>query len=171
MNSRIKTYSFLLITTVLTLLSQVSYAQTVGYTYKPLAAEGCDVRYSVSKQDTTFYIITTVSSDRLSFLKEPTMLLKTFDGEVIKLTGKSLGNSSTNGAGVVVGNVVVSSKNITSTAQFVVTPSQFETISKGIAKVRLSTTPIEHERTFNKDKIGAKLYELYLKQKDKDDNF
>lgn len=27
-------------------------AQTVGYTYKALAAEGCNMKYSVAKQDT-----------------------------------------------------------------------------------------------------------------------
>ena len=29
----------------------VSRAQTVGYSYKPLAAEGCSMKYSVTRQD------------------------------------------------------------------------------------------------------------------------
>ena len=46
-----------------------------------------------------------------------------------------------------------------------------EALKNGIANVRLSTTPYEHEREFKKDKIGKKLYEHYLKEKDKDSNF
>ena len=30
----------------------IAKAQTVGYTYKALAAEGCTMKYSVAKQDT-----------------------------------------------------------------------------------------------------------------------
>lgn len=42
----------------------VSRAQTVGYSYKPLAAEGCSMKYSVTRQDSVYYIIATVKSDR-----------------------------------------------------------------------------------------------------------
>ena len=48
-------------------------AQTIGYTYKALAAEGCNMKYSVAKQDTMYSIVATVRSDRMSFLSEPTM--------------------------------------------------------------------------------------------------
>ena len=41
-------------------IGHLSYAQTVSYTYKPLAAEGCSVTYSVARQDTTYYIIAIV---------------------------------------------------------------------------------------------------------------
>lgn len=36
---------------ILLTISYQSKAQTVGYTYKALAAEGCSVKYSVAKQD------------------------------------------------------------------------------------------------------------------------
>lgn len=162
--------SKLLVLCVFVLSAVATYAQTVGYTYKPLAAEGCSMKYSVAKQDTSYYIIATVKSDRLSFLKESTMLLKTFDGEVIKLQGVQIGNGAES-AGVVIGNIICPVTEINSTAQFRITPEQFETIKDGVAKVRLSTIPIEHERTFNKDKIGKKLYQFYLKQRDKDNDF
>ena len=42
--------------------------QTVGYTYKALAAEGCNMKYSVTKQDTMYSIVETVRSDRMNFL-------------------------------------------------------------------------------------------------------
>ena len=32
-------------------------------------------------------------------------------------------------------------------------------------------TPMNHECTFQKDKIGKKLYQFYLKEKKKDENF
>lgn len=145
-------------------------AQTVGYSYRPLAAEGCSVKYSVAKQDTAYYIIATVKSDRLNFLDESTMLLKTFDGEVIKLNGSRIGSGSET-AGILIGNIVFPETEISSTAQFKISPQQFELLKKGVAKIRLSTIPIEHERTFSKDKIGKKLYQFFLKQKDKDANF
>lgn len=155
---------------VLTMCSININAQTVGYTYRPLAAEGCNMKYSVVKQDTAYYIIATVKSDRLNFLKESTMLLKTFDGEVIKLYGSQIGSGSET-AGIVSGNIVLPVTEISSTAQFNISPQQFELLKKGVAKIRLSTIPIEHERTFAKDKIGKKLYQFFLKQKNKDNDF
>jgi len=44
-------------------------------------------------------------------------------------------------------------------------------LNEGVAKIRLSMTPMNHERTFKKDKIGKKLYQFYLKEKQKDENF
>ena len=152
------------------LLALTSKAQTVGYTYKPLAAEGCTMRYSISKQDTLYYIIATVKSDRLKFLKESTMMIRTFNGEVIKFEGALIDND-TQSVGVMSGNIMIPIAEISSTAQFIVTPIQLESLKVGVAKVRLSTIPITHERSFKKDKIGKKLYELYLKEKNKDDNF
>ena len=160
----------IILSIVLTMCSININAQTVGYTYRPLAAEGYNMKYSVAKQDTAYYIIATVKSDRLNFLKESTMLLKTFDGEVIKLYGSQIGSSSET-AGIVSGNIVLPVTEISSTAQFKISPQQFELLKKGVAKIRLSTIPIEHERTFAKDKIGKKLYQFFLKQKNKDNDF
>lgn len=145
-------------------------AQTVGYSYRPLAAEGCNMKYSVTKQDSVYYIIVTVRSDRLKFLKESTFLIKNFEGDVIKLQGDLIGNGSES-AGVMVGNMMLPVTEINSTAQFRIDPEEFELIKNGIAKVRLSTIPIEHERTFKRDKIGKKLYKFYLKAKSKADDF
>lgn len=97
-------------------------------------------------------------------------MLKTFDGDIIKLRGKVIGNGSETG-GIISGNIVIPVTAIYSTAQFKINPEQFELLNKGISKVRLSTTPIEHERTFKKDKIGKKLYQFYLKKKNQDNDF
>ncbi len=152
---------------VLCLLSGVCMAQTVGYSYKPLESGGGNVKFSVAKQDTVYSVVVTVKSDKLSFLKDPTMLLKNFEGKVIKLYGANI-DSGSETAGFFVGGFMLPLTEKISTAQFRITPEQFEDLKNGIAKIRLSTTPIEHEREFRKDKIGKKLYALYLKQRDKE---
>ena len=145
-------------------------AQTIGYTYKALAAEGCNMKYSVAKQDTMYSIVATVRSDRMSFLSEPTMKIRTFSGKYLELKGTVIGNGSQS-AGIISGNVVIPVTEISSTAQFRITPQQFEILNEGVAKIRLSMTPMNHERTFKKDKIGKKLYLSYQKEKQKDENF
>ena len=145
-------------------------AQTVSYSYKPLAAQGCYMKYGVTKQEASYYIIATVRSDRMNFLNEPTMKIRTFNNDVITLYGVSLANGSSS-AGIISGSIVIPITEIYSTAQFKITPEQFEIIKNGISKIRLSMTPMNHERTFKKDKIGKKLYKFYLKIKNQDDNF
>lgn len=144
--------------------------QTVGYSYKVLAAEGCNMKYSVSKQDTIYLIVVTVRSDRMNFLNEPTMKVRTFTSKYLELRGTVIGNGSQS-AGIISGNIVIPVTEISSTAQFPITPQQFEILNEGVAKIRLAMTPINHERTFKKDKIGKKLYQFYLKEKQKDENF
>ena len=145
-------------------------AQTVDYTYKPLAAEGCNVKYSVANNDSSYFIVVTVRSDRMYFLSEPTMKIRTSNGEVFTFEGTVIGDGNES-FGVVSGNMVIPITGIISTAQFKVMPEQFELIKMGISKIRLSMTPMNHERTFKRDKIGKKLYEFYLRLKNQDDDF
>ena len=152
------------------IISYQSNAQTVGYTYKALAAKGCNMKYSVAKQDTMYSIVATVRSDRMNFLSEPTMKIRTFSGKYLELKGTVIGNGSQS-AGIISGNVVIPVTEISSTAQFWITPQQFEILNEGVAKIRLSMTPMNHERTFKKDKIGKKLYQFYQQEKQKDENF
>lgn len=147
----------------------LSFAQSVSYTYKPLAAEGCSVMYTVAKQDSSYYIVVSIKSDRFQFLKETTMMLRNFNNEVLKLEGKHISDGSETG-GIVAGNMVIPVTELSTTAQFPITPEQMEFFSNGIAKIRITAIPMNHERTFKKDKIGKKLY-TYLKKitEDKDD--
>lgn len=146
-------------------------AQTVRYLHKPLSAEGCHVEYNVSKQDSLYYIIATVTSDRLVFLDNPTMKIRTFKDDVITLEGDAIGNRNGASFGYSFGNVGISESEIKSTAQFYITPDLFLLLKDDVAKVRLSMRPMNHERTFKKDKIGVALYQLYLDAKNKDENF
>lgn len=151
-------------------IATVVNAQTVGYTYRALAAEGCNMKYSVSKQGDSYSIVATVRSDRMVFLGNPTMKIRTFNDSLLELPGVVIGGGSES-AGIVSGNIVIPVTEIKSTAQFSITPEQFEILKEGVAKIRLSMTPMNHERTFKKDKIGKKLYQFFQKEKTKDDNF
>ncbi len=145
-------------------------AQTVSYTYKPFAAEGCSMKYSVVKKDSSYFIVATVSSDRMYFLSEPTMKIRTFNGDVCTFEGVVIGNGNES-IGVVTGNIVIPVSSILSTAQFKVTPEDLEKIKSGVSKIRLTMSPMNHERTFKKDKIGKKLYKYYLDLKNQTDDF
>ena len=156
--------------TVMLLVFSLTKAQTVRYSYKPLAEEGCSVSYSIAQQDSLFYLFVTIKSDRFKFLNSPIMKLKTFNNSVLTLNGKSLGDGTTS-AGIVIGNMVLPISELQTTAQFQITESQIEMLNEGISKVRITAIPINHERTFKKDKVGKKLYKLYLKKKKEVEDF
>jgi len=159
-----------LLIALFTFLTVAASAQDVGYTHKLLTSEGCRLKYSVVKQDSSYYIIANVRSERFCFLNEPTMKIRTFNDEVITLKGMVIGSGSQS-AGIISGNIIIPVTEISSTAQFPVTTDEFEMLNNGISKIRLSMTPTDHERTFKKDKIGKKLYQFYLKAQADDDNF
>ena len=67
--------------------------------------------------------------------------------------------------------MVIPVTEISSTAQFEISEVQLALLNKGVLKVRLSTTPIEHDKNFKKDRIGKELHQFYLKKKKQDDSF
>ena len=156
---KINRRTILLLALLLTSLSGL--AQTVGY-----KASGCSIKCGVARQDTTYYVTVMLKSDKFAFLNEPVMMLKTFDDQVIKLQGTNIGNSTKSEGGVVVGYAYLSETKILSSAQFKITAEQLELLNTGVAKIRLSTSPFELEKTFKKDKVGKKLYEFFTKYKD-----
>ena len=145
-------------------------AQSVAYTYKPLAAEGCHVEYSPSWQDGKPYLIVSVRSDRMKYVANPVILLKTTSGDIIKLEGTPLDVSSQS-AGIVSGNIVIPVQEFNASAQFPITEEQIKLLRKGIVKVRITLIPMNHERTFNKDKIGKKLFNGFIETKIMNDDF
>ena len=169
-NKMAKAYRYILTLIISLTFVGNSFAQTVGYSYKLLAKEGCEMKYCVAKQDTSYYIIATVTSDKMRFLSDPTMKIRTFNDEVITISGILLGNDSKT-SGFLYGNFVIPITEKSSTAQFKITPQQFEELNNGVSKIRISMTPMNHERTFKKDKIGGKLYKFYQKAKAQDDDF
>lgn len=137
-------------------------AKSVKYTHKALASEGCQVSYSVALQDSQPTIVVSVKSDRLIFGDSPTLLLRNFEGEILKLEGQSL-QSRTETSGFVVNNIIVPVSELNAIAQFPVDIDAIPFFESGISKVRLSTIPITHEKNFSKDKIGMYLYKGLIK--------
>lgn len=136
-------------------------SKSVSYLHKPLAAEGCEVTYSVVQQDSELDIVVTVKSDRLVFGDYPTLLFKNFDGETLRLEGINVqANANKHTSGIIVNNLIlpVSSTEITAIAIFPVNPEDIQFFKSGITKVRLTTIPIVHEKDFSWDKIGEYLY-------------
>lgn len=152
------------------LFSVTAIAQKVSYTYRPLAAEGCNMQYSIAKHDSAYYIIATMTSDNMTFINNPIFLIKTFKGDVISLKGEKMGDRQES-TGLVMNNMILPLAELSSSAQFNITEDQLEKFKDGISKVRLSSQPYEHEREFKKDKIGKKLYSFYKKIKSAHDNF
>ena len=145
-------------------------AKSISYTHKPLAAEGCSVTYSALQQDGQLFIIVMVKSDRLVFSDTPTMMLKNFEGEVLKLEGTNL-QAQTETSGVLIGSMVLPISELRAMAQFPVDLSDVVFFKSGIAKVRLSTVPIVHEKTFSSDRIGKYLYSELLSANSSENSF
>lgn len=123
-------------------------------------ADGYTFSYGVAKQDSLYSIVATVKSNCMVFLKDPIMKIRTFSDELIELKGTVISNASENG-GTIVNNVILADTDISSIAQFWITPEQLELLQHGIAKIRLTMTPSNHEKQFKKDKIGKALYHCY----------
>lgn len=161
---------FILIFSLCFVCAFVSVAQPVGYTHKAFAPDGCIVNYLVVFDDTKFFIDVTFESDLSKFTEKPTMMIRTFADDVFKLSGTVM-SCDVLTSEVERDGVKKTISAFSSVVRFNIDSSQLETFKNGIAKIRLSTTPYEHEKEFKKDKIGKHLYECYLKEKNKDANF
>ena len=152
------------------LLASCGSAKSVTYIHKPLAAEGCEVSYSAIQQDGQLYIVVTVKSDRLVFNDSPTLMLRNFEDKVLKLDGTNL-QSRTENSGMLISNVYVPISELNAMAQFPVDSTDIDFFMSGIAKVRLSTVPIVHEKTFTQDIIGRYLYKTLQQASVSEDTF
>lgn len=155
---------------LLLVLAACGPAKSVSYTHYPLAPEGCTVSYSALQSNGQLFIIVTVKSDRLVFGNEPVMMLKNFDGEVLKLSGQNLQTQSET-AGVFVNNIMFPVPELSAIAQFPTGRSDIGFFRSGISKVRLTTVPIIHEKSFTQDKIGSYLFRELIKAYGSEENF
>lgn len=151
---------------LLTVFLLTSCSSYISYTYRPLAAEGCSVRYSANYQEGKPYLFVEIQSDRLMFGGKPILMVKTFKGEIFTLEGISIATSQES-SGVIVGNMVLPITELQAKALFPITEDQISLLNDGIAKVRISTVPITHERTFSQDIIGKRLYNQFESTKKK----
>lgn len=160
---------FLLLAIAFTLFAQLS-AQIVSYSYKPLSTEGCKVEFSAVWQEGCPYIVVAITSDQLLFNDAPVITFKLFTNEVFKLYGQAI-SSTTSQAGLVMNNLILPITSQRAVAQFPITEEQLDKLQEGISKVRISTLPLTHERTFKKDKIGRKLYSFFKRNAHSEKNF
>lgn len=148
---RMKKVLFLL--AFIAILASCGSVKSVSYMHNPLATEGCTVSYSTAQNDGQLMIVVTVKSDLLVFNNHPTMLLKNFKGEVLKLEGMDLEARIETG-GVLINNVFVPITELSAMAEFPIDEKDIDFFASGVSKVRLSTVPIIHEREFDSDFIG-----------------
>ena len=151
-------------------LSSSIQAQKISYSFKPLAAEGCNVRYTPNWKDGKPYLLIQVKSDRMLFSESPVVLFKSFEGDTIRLEGVKL-DGKTESAGIMIGSMILPATELEARAIFELSSEQVDFFTKGIAKVRIYLTPMNHEREFNKDKIGNKIYKVFIKSKKEDTEF
>ena len=60
-----------------------------------------------------------------------------------------------------IGYTAVAINHYITEAKFPISKEQVESLSKGVKKLRLNTSPQFHEKEWRKDKIGKKLYKKY----------
>lgn len=149
----------------------ISQAQSVSYSYRLLAAEGCTVSITPTFVGDTAYLIVSIQSDRLVFNENPTMMVRFFNtDQLLQLSGQKISTTTSSG-GVMISNVFVPITEMKSMAMFKVTDQEIESFKLGVERIRLSTLPITHDRTFRNDKIGMELYHSYQKEKQKAKSF
>ena len=132
-------------------------AKSVSYTHRPFSAEGCTVSYSIVRQENELSIIATVKSDRLVFSAKPLMTLWNFRGDIMRIEGYNL-QARSESSGIIVSNIVIPITGVSAMASFPVPQEHISFFQSGIQKVRLSTVPIVHEKTFSYDEIGEFLW-------------
>ena len=98
------------------------------------------------------------------------MKMKNFKGDILNLDGMSL-SSQSESIGVVLNNLVVPVTELKVMAQFRIDEYQIPFFEYGVQKVRLSTIPIVHEKTFSTDVIGRWLYKKLIEQENIKDSF
>ncbi len=155
---------------LIAVLTSCGTSKSVGYTYKPLAKEGCSVSFSALNQEGQLLIIVSIKSDRLVFSENPIMMLKNFKGEVLKLEGADIDSRSETG-GVLIGSIVLPITEVNALAQFPIEKDDIAFFESGVSKNRLSTLPIVHEREFPSDVIGSYLLSELRKASISEDTF
>lgn len=171
MNSKLIKRGLLSIMFIFLFVEQVS-AQSVSYSNKPLDENGYTAKLSISKRDSAYILMVRITSDKVRFLNKPVLLIRTFSNEVIKLTGEDLGTNAGDSYGIPIGGMVLMGTEMESAASFILSPEIAEKFKDGISKIRLSVHPANfQDKVFKKDKIGKKLYGLYIHAKSIDDTF
>ncbi|WP_314824918.1 hypothetical protein [Porphyromonas endodontalis] len=143
---------------------------SIGYSYIPLTTESCRVNFSAIYHEGKSNLFVEIQSDRLIFRENPILKIKILEGETFTLEGRNLSSSQKN-SGVVINNMVIPTTVLQAKALFPITEEEISMLNNGVAKIRISTVPIAHERTFESDIIGEKLYKQFQKKKIEEESF
>lgn len=137
-------------------------AQSVSYIHEPFSAHGCKMKFSVEKEGLTYFLVVKMRSEGMHFANEPQILIRTFNDDLIEVYGEIITDkyvekkwTETSSWSIVYDRTI---------ARFEMDPKQFEMLKDGVARIRISTVPVEHEKIFEKDKIGKKIYKSFLKK-------
>ena len=91
----------------------------------------------------------------------PKLLLRLMDDTIISLDGYMLDSSNKSEGAVMIGYTAIAINHYVTEAKFPISREQVESLSKGVKKLRLNTSPKYHEKEWRRDKIGKKLYAKY----------
>jgi len=151
---------------ILSLLALTAQAKTAKFGHK-----GCDVEMNAVKRGAQHYLVVSIKSRERTFISDPELLIKTFDGAKMALKGVIINTGQQSGSGVVVSGMVLHSNYNISVAQFEISDEQINMLQNGVQKIRLMTTPALPDKEFDNDKVGKKLYDLFQQAVDVEADF
>lgn len=134
--------------------AQVSYGDNFFVDY--------NVKINLSTENDSTFLTVIFTSERLKMSDNPKLLLRLIDDSVISLDGHMLSSSNKSDGAVMIGYTAVAINHYVTEAKFPITREQAESLSKGVKKLRLNTSPKFHEKEWRKDKIGKILYKKYM---------
>ena len=133
--------------------AQVSYGDNFLVDY--------NVKINLSTENDSIFLTLMLTSERLKMSDNPKLLLRLMDDSVMSLDGYMLGSTNKSEGAVMIGNTAVAINHYVTEAKYPISKEQVESLSKGIKKLRLNTSPKFHEKEWRKDKIGKILYKKY----------
>jgi hypothetical protein len=134
--------------------AQVSYGDNFFVDY--------NVKINLSTENDSIFLTLVLTSERLKMSDNPKLLLRLMDNSVISLDGYMLGATNKSEGAVMIGYTAVAINHYVTEAKFPISKNQVDTLSKGVKKLRLNTSPKFHEKEWKKDKIGKVLYNKYI---------
>ena len=156
---------FLIFATAHWAQAQVSYGDNFLVDY--------NVKINLSTENDSTFLTLMLTSSSLKMSDVPKLLLRLMDDKVISLDGYLLGSTNKSDGAVMIGYTAVAVSHYVTEAKFPISREQVESLSIGVKKLRLNTSPKFHEKEWRKDKIGKKLYKKYTESSSNsfEDNF
>lgn len=133
--------------------AQVSYGDNFFVDY--------NVKINLSTEKDSTFLTLIFKSESLKMSDSPKLLLRLMDDTIISLDGYMLDSSNKSEGAVIIGYTAIAINHYVTEAKFPISREQVESLSKGVKKLRLNTSPKYHEKEWRRDKIGKKLYAKY----------